>query len=290
MSINDLVSQSALIDIKRLELRTARRATAELSGSYRSSFRGRGLTFSDLREYQPGDDIKHIHWKATARSGRVFVKSYEEERALTVMLALDISGSTAFGAPLTLQRRARELCALVALLASKNRDAAGLALFSADVNEYIPPQFKRSQFHRIISTLLTKHPLRPQTDIRPLLQHLRTQLRRRAVVMIVSDFLVESFEQELIPVALRHDVVLVQLPCDLSLVAGNGLVEFEDAESGQSRIIDSSQVEVLQQRIQDHSASLLDTCRRCGAELIELRSSASRALLELSERRKRLRA
>ena len=287
MSLHELLSESALADIRRLELRTARRATAELAGSYRSSFRGRGLTFSDLREYQPGDDTKHIHWKATARTGRVFVKSFEEERSLSVMLALDISGSTAFGTAVTLQRRARELCALVALLASRNHDAAGLCLFSDTIIDYLPPQFKRSQFHRIIATLLTKHSLLTKTDLRPLLHQLRTQLRRRGVVMIVSDFLVEPFEQELLPLALSHDVILVQLPIDFYELSGNGLVNFEDAETGELLTIDSSEIEALQSRIRQHNAKLLDSCRRCGAELIELRSSASRTLIELSERRKR---
>ena len=289
-SIQDLLSPSVLADVRRLELRTARRATAELSGSYRSSFRGLGLTFSDLREYQPGDDSKHIHWKATARTGRVFVKSFEEERSLTVMLALDISGSTAFGSPTTQQRRAREFCALVALLASRNRDAAGLSLFSDEVIDYIPPKLRRSQFHRIISTLLTRHSLHTKTDLRPLLKHLRTQLKRRSVVMIISDFFVEPFEQELLPLALKHDVVLVQLPADFSALTGCGLIEFEDAETGELRTIDSDAVEELMIPIAEHRELLQGCCQRSGAELIELRSSASRALLDFSERRKRFRA
>lgn len=287
--IQQLISESALAEIKRLELRTARRATAELSGSYRSSFRGSGLTFSDLREYQPGDDTKHIHWKASARSGKIYIKSFEEERALTIMLALDVSASTAFGSPQTQQQRAREFCALVALLASRNRDSVGLTLFASDILEHLPARLRRSQFHQIISTLLTKHELQSGTDFSTLIRHLRTHARRRSVILLVSDFLAEIPQQELTALALKHDLILVKLSSPIEDLKECGLIEFRDAESGELLVIDSSEIYKIGERIKNHHEQLKNFVQSCGAELIELQASSSRTLIELSQRRKRLR-
>lgn len=206
----------------------------ELLGQYRSAFRGSGLVFSDLREYQPGDDVKHIHWKVTARSGHVFVKSYEEERQLTLIVALDSSNSTLCGEHTSTFKKALEFSALIALLGEDNKDKVGLCVFSNKIERFIPPAHSRGQLQRIIATLIDPPRGEKQTDIRVPLAFLRQQIRRPAILFLVSDFYSPPYERELQTVARRHDVVCVLLDDTVEKAFPNaGIVEFADAETGE---------------------------------------------------------
>jgi len=260
-------------------------------GQYRSSFRGSGLLFSDLRNYEPGDDIKHIHWKATARTGRPYIKTYQEERQLRIILALDISASTNWGAPRSKQKKAREFAALISMLAQKNQDSLGLCLFGGEVTKYLPPSTKRSQFRRVLEELLTEHSLVKSTNIAAALSFMKERLPRSCVIFLVSDFLSTPFETELSILSSRNDVVGVLLSEDQETeIPKAGLIEFEDAESNERIIIDTSSAKVresLSNKIKDQKNNLQQTFNRSRADFIELRSSTIRPLIDLMNRRAR---
>ncbi|MCO6432637.1 MAG: DUF58 domain-containing protein [Deltaproteobacteria bacterium] len=279
-------------EVRRLRLRSRRRVNADLLGQYRAAFRGSGLIFTDIREYTPGDDTKHIHWKLTARSatGNAFVKSYEEDRQLNVLLAVDASSSTDFGAGRSKHERALEFCALVALLAKNSKDSVGMLRFSGEVEEFYPPSRKNSQFDKIFSRLLSLTPLTPSTDLRAALSFLNERQRRPSIIFIVSDFLTAPFEDQLRLLAAKHDVVCALLEHDFDRsLPSCGIVEFIDAESGTRVLVDTSHKPSLQRLAllsEQRRELLTKTCRRAGAELMLLSDNPVRPLAELMERRK----
>lgn len=276
-------------EVRRIELRSRRAIDADLIGRYRSAFRGSGLLFRDLREYQPGDDIKHIHWRATARSEKVYVKSYEEDRHLTVMLLLDISRSTLFGAGKNKHDQAVEFSALIALLGQMNQDQVGVCLFADGVEEYIAPGKSRAQFQRVLLALLSHRELKPRTDLRGALDHVLRNQKRPAVIFLISDFLAGGYEDLLARVAVKHDLIctLVEDPLDASLPRA-GLVEFVDAERGTRSILDTSSRRV-QEALRRHQElriqKLRDLCMNSGADLMRLAHNPVRALAQLMQQR-----
>ncbi len=289
-AFEQLVSPSLLAEAKRVELVTRRKIDTGLVGNYRSAFRGSGLLFADVREYQPGDDVKHIHWKVSARTGKVFVKSYEEDRQLRILLALDISSSTAAGAFnasafRSRQQRAIECASLLTLLAAKSDDAVGLALFSNRVEEYIPPRKKRLQTQSILLSLMRKRGLTPATDIKAVLSHLHKQERRPLVLFVISDFYSAPFEQELRSLSFKHDVILtlIDQAADQDLV-DCGIVEFEDAESGKRTLIDTSNPNcrsAIRKLSESRVQALKAMCERCSVDLLRIRDNPIGPLAEL---------
>ncbi len=289
MDATQLLSPEALLDIKRLEIRSRRSVNADLIGRYRSSFRGSGLLFSDLRTYEPGDDIKHIHWKATARTGRPFVKTYEEERQLRIMLAVDISASTLWGTPKSKHERALQFAALISMLAQQNQDAIGLCLFGDSVVEHIEPSTKRSQFQRVLRMLLTPRVMTKGTNIGSALSFLRERTKRSSIIFLVSDFFAAPFETQLSQLAARNDVIGVSLVNEDKLPPV-GLVNFCDAETGEEIIIDTSSEKVragLKKRLEDHRVQLQSQFQKARSDLIEIGENPLRPLVTLMEKRSR---
>lgn len=228
--------------LRRIEIVTRRLVNQVIAGQYHSVFRGRGMEFDEVREYQPGDDIRTIDWNVTARTGTPHIKRYVEERELTVVLCVDLSASTDFGTSGRLKRMlATELSALLAFSAIKNNDRVGLLLFADEIEKFIPPKKGRNHVLRVIRELL--HQARGRgTNIPAALEHLNRVVRRKAVVFLISDFLDAGELRPSLSIAdRRHDLVAVSItdPREVEL-PDSGLVEFEDAESGERRWLDTS--------------------------------------------------
>ncbi len=212
-----------------------------LSGEYQSVFKGRGMEFSEVRTYMPGDDIRSIDWNVTARMGGPYVKKYVEERELTVMLVVDASSSGSFGSVKQFKDEiAVELCALLAFSAIKNNDRVGLLIFTSEVEKYIPPKKGKNHVLRVIRELLYFKPSKKGTKIAEAMSYLNRVQRRKAVVFCVSDFLDSGFEAPLRVAAQRHDLIAVTIVDPRELTLPNvGLIELEDPETGQTMLVDT---------------------------------------------------
>jgi len=227
--------------VRRLEVMTRRIVNEVMAGEYHSVFRGQGMDFSEVREYQPGDDIRTIDWNVTARTGFPHVKRFVEERELTVMFLVDVSGSTLFGSQ---PRRKRPFAALItailAFSAIRNNDRVGLMLFSDEVERYIQPRKGRRHALRVITDLL-EEPARTGTNIPLALQTLNRLQRRKAVVFLISDFQQDDIRQALAVTSRRHDLIALTItdPSEVSL-PDLGLIELKDGETGQRVVVDTS--------------------------------------------------
>ena len=229
--------------IRRIEITTRRAVQDTLAGSYHSVFKGRGMAFSEVRPYQPGDEIRSIDWNVTARMGEPFVKVFAEERELTALIAVDRSASQDAG--LARQSKAEvaaEIAALLVFSALENGDRAGLLLFTDRIERYVPPRRGRKHGLRLISETLAFRPRGRGTNLAAALGHLSSAQRRRAVVFVVSDFLADGYEQALAVLSRRHDVVPVVLsdPAEAALPAIPGLWPVLDAETGEAVLLDLS--------------------------------------------------
>lgn len=231
-----------LSKIRRLELKTRGLVDAAFAGQYRSVFKGRGMNFEEVREYQPGDEIRSIDWNVTARLGTPFVKKFTEERELTVMLVVDVSASGSFGSvELSKRELAAEVASVIAFSAIRNNDKVGLLLFSDHVELFIPPKKGRVHTLRLIREILFFEPAGKNTVPTEALRYLNRVLTRRAVVFLVSDFQADGYERELAVTARRHDLIAIPVldPNEESL-PDVGIVTFEDAETGEQIEIDTS--------------------------------------------------
>ena len=232
--------------IRFIEIYTNKAVNDVLAGEYHSVFKGRGMEFDEVREYTPGDEIRTIDWNVTARTGQPYVKRYVEERELTVLFVVDLSASGSFGSREKRKNEvAAELCALLSFSAVKNNDKVGLIVFTDVIELYIPPAKGVSHVLRLIRELLNFRPRRRRTDIAQALDYLGRITHRRAVVFLVSDFLAEGYEKPLRIVARRHDLIAVSLndPREQSLPP-IGLIELEDAETGETIVVDAGNAEV----------------------------------------------
>ncbi len=233
-------------EVRRLEILSARLVTSIFAGEYRSVFRGRGIEFEEVREYQPGDDVRGIDWNVTARAGRPFVKQYVEEREMTVMLLLDCSASLDSATPHRAKGSvAAETCALLALAAARSHDRVGLLTFTDRVEGYLPPAKGSRHARRLIAELLRESPVGRGTDLAGALGYLDRVLRRASILFVVSDFLADDFRLPLAAAARRHDVVAVSVtdPLDGELPEA-GLMRARDAETGMRRLVDSGDARV----------------------------------------------
>ena len=242
MLTGDLIAR-----IRRIEITTRKLVSDSFAGEYQSVFKGRGMEFDEVRQYHPGDDVRSIDWNVTARTGEPYVKSYIEERELTVMLAVDVSGSGDFGTRNRFKRElAGELAAVMSFAATTNNDKVGLLLFTDRVELLVPPRKGRSHVLRMVRDLLVFQPVGSSTDIRLALDMVHQMLRRRSIVFLVSDFLAdpESYRQAMLVTNRRHDVVAFDLSDPLEYeIADVGLLALEDAESGQLRWVDTGSKE-----------------------------------------------
>jgi uncharacterized protein (DUF58 family) len=285
------IDPEILAELKRIQIRTKRTLNADLVGQYRSAFRGTGLDFSDLRAYQPGDDIRHIHWKVTARTKQPFVKTYEEDRQLSIVIAVDISRSMDFGAPKSKFRRAQEFAALLATLANNNRDSVSLCLFAGEVIDYIPSRGTRTQLQQLLLTLLEQRSLPSETNLANALRHIRSHLKKTSVVFLLSDFLSTSFEDELRALSYKHDVVCANIEDRFDKTLPSvGLVTFQDSESGESVLVDTSNKRALQTLSDLESKRVRDLetiCKRCRVDFITIKDKLLQPLSALMQQRTR---
>jgi len=236
-----MLTQELMRQVRLLELRTKRSVTETFSGEYRSAFRGRGMEFDEVREYQPGDDVRSIDWNVTARAGKPYIKRFVEERELTVMLAVDLSGSGTFGSvERTKNALAAELCCVLAFAATGASDKVGAMIFTDRVELFIPPAKGRRHALRIVRDVLAHEPKSRGTDIAGACEHLAHALKKRAVVFVVSDFLDEGYDNAAALLRRKHDVVAIRTEDPLELdLPPVGLVEFEDAETGRIVTVDT---------------------------------------------------
>ncbi|MDQ7822915.1 MAG: DUF58 domain-containing protein [Candidatus Eremiobacteraeota bacterium] len=228
--------------IKRIEIRTSRLVEEYFSGQYESVFKGTGMEFSEVREYLPGDDIRAIDWNVTARFGKPFIKKFTEERELTIMLLVDMSGSESFGSlEKTKAEIACEIAAVIAFSAIKNQDKVGLIIFTDGPERYLPPKKGRRYVLRIIREILMYEPRERGTDIEKTLRFLNDVTKRKAVVFLISDFLDDHYKRILQITNKRHDCIAINLrdPREQELPPV-GLVEFEDSETGEALIVDTN--------------------------------------------------
>lgn len=235
-------TKEILKQVRRIEIRTRGVVNQILSGEYHSVFKGRGMEFSEVREYQFGDDIRTIDWNVSARFNHPFVKVFEEERELTVMLIVDFSGSKSFGSQEKLKSEiATELCAVLAFSAMKNNDKVGLIFFSDRIEKFIPPKKGRSHILRIIRELLAFTPQSKGTSIKTGLEFFNHVTKKRSIAFLISDFFDSGYEKPLRIVAQKHDLIAVQLfdPREAQL-PDVGLMKMTDAETGKDAWIDTS--------------------------------------------------
>lgn len=231
-----------LRQVRRIEMRTRRLVDSTFAGEYRSLFKGQGMEFSEVREYQPGDEVRAIDWNVSARMGRPFVKRYVEERELTIMLAIDISGSSRFGTRARFKHDlAIELAGVLALAAVRNNDRVGLMLFTDRVEHALPARKGRKHALRLIRDLMTTQPVGRRTAITGTVDRMMRLLPHRSVVFLCSDFLTDDLEKPLARLAQRHDVIAVTLedPSERSL-PNIGLARLEDPETGERVEVDTS--------------------------------------------------
>ena len=206
-----MIPREILRQVRRIEISTRGLVNEVFSGEYHSVFKGRGMNFAEVREYQYGDDIRNIDWNVTARAGSPFVKVFEEERELTVMLVVDVSASGDFGTRERLKARSGvEICALLAFSAIKNNDKVGLVIFSDRIEKFVPPRKGRRHVLRVLRELLYHEPKGRGTDVKAALEYLTHIQRKRAVVFLVSDFRDEGFEKALSVAGRRHDLIAVR--------------------------------------------------------------------------------
>jgi uncharacterized protein (DUF58 family) len=236
-----MLPKEILRKVRRIEIRTKKLVNDVFSGEYHSIFKGRGMEFEEVREYQPGDDIRIIDWNVTARYGYPFVKKFTEERELTVMLLVDASSSGEFG---TAQRMkgeiAAELCSVLAFSAIKNNDKVGMIIFTDKIEKYIPPKKGSSHVLRLIREVLYFKPEHQRTDINCALEFLGRIIKRRCVVFLVSDFLSTGFEKMLSIANKRHDVIAIKIVDPREIELPNvGFIELEDTETGEQILIDT---------------------------------------------------
>jgi uncharacterized protein (DUF58 family) len=242
-------------EVRRLELATRRLVRDLVAGDYASAFRGRGLEFSEVREYAPGDEVRSIDWRVTARLGVPYVRRYEEERELTLVLAVDASASAKVGSRLrTKAELASEVAAVMALAGARHHDRIGAAFFTDRLEHYVEPRKGKRQALRIVSDVLGWQPAGARTDLEGALTELEAVLPPRAVVLLLSDLQADGFEIPLARIARRHEVVAIQLTDALEQALPDaGLVELWDPESGLAFTVDTSDPEVRELlRAQQH--------------------------------------
>ena len=237
MSNSTKNTQDLLKKVRKIEIKSKGLSNQIFSGEYHSAFKGRGMAFSEVREYQMGDEIRSIDWNVTARFNLPFVKVFEEEREMTVMLLVDMSASKGFGSKKQLkQDLVTELCAVLAFSAIQNNDKVGVIFFSDQVEKFIPPKKGKSHILMIIRELINFTPEHKGTNIKEALRYFTLAIKRRCTAFLISDFLSEGFEDELKIANKKHDLIALQVYDQREVEMPNvGLVQLEDAESGQVR-------------------------------------------------------
>ncbi|MBZ0326551.1 MAG: DUF58 domain-containing protein [Altibacter sp.] len=235
-------TKELLKKVRKIEIKTRRLSDHVFGGEYHSTFKGRGMTFSEVRQYQFGDDVRNIDWNVTARYNEPFIKVFEEERELTMMLMVDISGSEFFGTDTQFKNEiVTEIAATLAFSAMQNNDKIGLILFSDEIELFIPPKKGKSHVLRIIRELIEHQPKSKKTDIAQALKYLTNVMKKKAIVFVLSDFITDSYKDTLKIVAGKHDVTGIRVYDKHEETIPNlGMVEMEDKETGELLLVNTA--------------------------------------------------
>jgi uncharacterized protein (DUF58 family) len=283
--------------IRRLQLRARRAVQTLLGGEYHSVFKGTGLSFEEVREYQPGDDVRSIDWNVTARMSHPFIKRFVEERELTVLLLADVSGSHRFGTQQHAKRTvAAELAALVAFSAIANNDRVGLIASTDTVERFVPPAKGSRHVLRLLRDILFFEPEKKSTSLRAGLEYLNQVQRRRAIVFLVSDFLDEGYEQAFRLVGRKHDLIAVRVADEREEALPDvGLLQVEDAETGRQMLVDTHSPELRKRyfaRARERHEAVRRLTRSCQVDLIDVSTDGKHfdalvRFFQMRERRRR---
>ncbi|MBI2069685.1 MAG: DUF58 domain-containing protein [Elusimicrobia bacterium] len=273
-----MLSADLLAKVRRLEITSAKLVEEIFAGQYLSVFKGRGIEFSDVRDYQWGDDIRAMHWRALARSGgKPYIKRFIEERQLTVVLAIDLSGSQDFGSKERAKRElVQDVAGLLAYMALKNKDRVGLFLFTDQTELFLPPRSGRSHALRIMRELVAFQPSSEKTDLRLGMRFLLQMIKKRSIVFLISDFLDTGFETELGILGKKHDVIAVSVddPAEETLPVLPARVILEDAENpgliGELDLRREDHLSYLSESTAQWKEEMREFFRRSGIDLLEL--------------------
>jgi uncharacterized protein (DUF58 family) len=266
--------------IQKIQIVTKQLANDLLAGAYHSAFKGKGMEFEEVREYQTGDDIRTIDWNVTARMHHPYVKVYREERELTTILMVDISASSRFGSHnRTKKELIAEVGAVIAFSAIKNNDKIGLILFSEEIELYLPPKKGLRNVLRVIRELLVSKPKKIKTDLSIPLSFLGRVQQKGTICFLISDFICDLPQRELSIISLHNDLIAIEVkdPCEWEFFNMN-LVQLSDFESGKTKTIDTSNASVIkeqQQKMQERSEKLKTTIKQIGAGLVEIQTDQS---------------
>ena len=269
-------TKELLKKVRKIEIKTRRLSDHIFSGEYHTSFKGRGMTFSEVRQYQYGDDIRAIDWNVTARYNEAHVKVFEEERELTMMLMVDISGSESFGSNKQFKKEIiTEISATMAFSATQNNDKIGLILFSDQIELYIPPKKGRSHVLRIIRELIEFEPKSQKTDLAQALKFLSSTQKKKAIVFLMSDFMVSNYEHTLKIAAKKHDITGIRVfDSKEEKIPDLGMVEMLDAESGEVVVVNTSSKTVrlnYEKHYQEQLNYFKETFRKSGSGIVNTR-------------------
>ncbi len=279
--------------VRQIEIKTRGLSRNIFAGQYHSAFKGRGMAFSEVREYQYGDDIRDIDWNVTARYVRPYVKVFEEERELTVMLLVDVSGSREFGSVSVMKKEVMtEIAATLAFSAIQNNDKIGVIFFSDKIEKFIPPQKGKKHILYIIRELIDFRPEEKRTDISQVLKYLTNAIKKRCTAFLISDFIDKGGFKDALTVANRkHDLVAIQVydkrETELPSV---GLMKIKDAETGTERWIDSGSARVREAYKtwwENRQAAMSDTFKKCRVDAVSIRTEDDyvKALIALFDKR-----
>jgi len=270
-----MIPKQILKKVKQVEIRTRGLVNDLFGGEYHSVFKGRGMAFSEVREYQPGDDIRLIDWNVTARNGSPFIKIFEEERELTVYLLVDISKSGEFGSQNQLKQEfGAEIASVLGFSAIKNNDKVGLILFSNDIEKYVVPKKGKSHVLRVIRELLYNTPKGNKTSIKNALDYLLKVAKRKSVIFLISDFIDDDYWASLKVVNRKHDLIGIRLfdPAE-KLLPDIGVIKVRDPESGSSFWIDTSnrgEMEKLKNQINSDFDTFNKQAKKIGFDIISV--------------------
>jgi uncharacterized protein (DUF58 family) len=287
-------SAELISKVRKIEIKTRGLSAQVFSGEYHSAFKGRGMAFSEVREYIPGDDIRSIDWNVTARFNHPYVKVFEEERELTVMLLVDVSASGNFGTNRQFKRDLlTELAAVLAFSAIQNNDKAGVILFSDKIELFIPPKKGKTHILRIIRELINTEPAGQGTDISLALRYFNNMIKKRCIAFLISDFIASGYEDALKVAGKKHDLAAIRITDQREAVMPDmGLVRFYDAETGKASLVDTGNAafrrdyELWYKQTQRQTDELFN---RSGIDHVSLTTGHSyvQPLLNLFKRRER---
>ncbi len=260
--------------VRKIEISTKHFVDGLISGDYHSIFKGQGIEFSEIRDYRPGDDIRSIDWKVTARFNHPYIKEFIEERDLNVYFAFDYSGSGSFGDKTEKRRKAIELTATLMFSAIRNNDNAGLFIFTDDVEKFIPARKGRKHALKMLSHLVSHRPLSPKTDISSSLRHMANVMKKRSILFIISDFYSDDFSAPISILKRRHDVIALKIS-DIreKSMPDVGLIELEDEETGEQVLVDTSDEgfrKDYEKVMREHHDSLRNLFKKTGTDMVEV--------------------